>query len=649
MVEQKRIIIENIVPQVDGGAFPIKRVPKERVDVYANVFADGHDEIVAWLLYRIKGTKKWRSQEMQPLGNDRLHGFFLIDQQKDHEYAICGYVFDFGTWRRDLNKKIECGQDVKLEVQAGAEMILETANGLEYPSSAKKLRQISKKLQSSKKNEDIREVAFRKELLDLMKENISDKKKTMSHILSVHVDPKLAGFSSWYEIFPRSCSKIKGQHGTFKDCAKIFPEIARMGFDIVYLPPIHPIGVTKRKGKNNAVHSGMNDPGSPWAIGSKQGGHKSIHPELGTMKDFHYLLKTAKDNNLEVAMDIAFQCSPDHPYVNEHPLWFKRRPDGTIQFAENPPKKYEDIFPILFENKDWKGLWQELKSIVLFWAKQGVRVFRVDNPHTKPFVFWDWLIKEVRQKHPDVIFLSEAFTRPHLMYRLAKGGFTQSYTYFTWRDTKKEFIDYLKEIAQTEIAEFFRPNFWPNTPDILPGHLQNANRAAFIQRLILAATMSSNYGIYGPAFELCVNEPYPAKEEYLNSEKYEIKHWNRDQPGNIKDIISCVNKIRRKHAALQMTRNICFCEVNNEKLISFYKSTDDHSDIILVVVSLDLTHRQAGIVELPIEKFGIEENQEFQVKELFSQAQYTWRGRKNYVDIKDQEVPGQIFHIQKKL
>lgn len=649
MIEQKRIIIENIVPQIDCGTFPIKRTLGEKVVVRASVFADGHDEIIARLLYRTKGAKKWAMEEMQPLGNDQWKSSFIISQQKDYEYAICGYVFDFGTWRRDLKKKIEHGQDVDLDLEIGAQMILKTAKHLNDGPFAKKLRQSAHQLSSCCKETEIDNIAFQEELLDFMKKNIPPAKGLMSRILRVQVDRKLAAFSSWYEFFPRSWASKKGKHGTLKDCIKILPEIARLGFDVVYLPPIHPIGITHRKGKNNAVQAESDDPGCPWAIGGKDGGHKSIHPQLGTMEDFRCFVKAAQSYHLEVALDMAFQCSPDHPYVQEHPLWFQRRPDGTIQFAENPPKKYEDIFPLYFENEDWKGLWTELASIVFFWAKQGIRIFRIDNPHTKPFVFWDWMISEVKKKYPDTIFLSEAFTRPHLMYRLAKGGFTQSYTYFTWRTTKQEFIEYLTELTQTEVVEYFRPNFWPNTPDILPGHLQNADRQVFIQRLILAATMSSNFGIYGPAFELCAHEPYPEKEEYLHSEKYEIKQWDWDQAGNIKDIIVSLNKIRKEHASLHQTRNIRFCTIPNDHLLAFYKATEDYSDIILVVVSLDLTCQQAGSVDIPIQAFGLAEGQVFRVKELFSQIEYVWRGRHNYVEINPGHMPGQIFHIQKEI
>jgi len=395
--------------------------------------------------------------------------------------------------------------------------------------------------------------------------------------LVVVVDREKARFSTWYEMFPRSSASEPGRHGTFKDCEMRLPYISSMGFDVLYFPPIHPIGYTQRKGKNNTPMAGPDDPGGAWAIGAEEGGHKDIHPQLGTFEDFQRLIAKAREYGVEVALDLAFQCSPDHPYVKEHPEWFRWRPDKTIHYAENPPKKYEDIYPFDFETEHWRELWEELKSIVLFWIEQGVRIFRVDNPHTKPFSFWDWLIKEIKKDSPDVIFLSEAFTRPKVMYRLAKLGFTQSYTYFAWRNTKRELIEYLTELTQTEVREYLRPNFWPNTPDILPEHLQYGGRPAFMIRLVLAATLSSSYGIYGPAFELCIDEALPGKEEYLNCEKYEIKHWDREKPGSLQDFIARVNRIRKENPALQTTWNLRFYEADNEAFLFYGKTTEDLS------------------------------------------------------------------------
>ena len=466
--------------------------------------------------------------------------------------------------------------------------------------------------------------------------------------LLVTVDRERARFSAWYEMFPRSCSATPEQHGTFRDCEAWLPYIAGMGFDVLYFSPIHPIGQTHRKGKNNAPTCLPGDVGSPWAIGSHEGGHKAIHPQLGTLADFKRLLAKAKQHGIEVALDIAYQCSPDHPYVKDHPEWFRKRPDGTVQYAENPPKKYQDIYPLDFENEDWKGLWKEMTSIVLYWSKQGVRIFRVDNPHTKPFRFWEHLIVEVKHRYPDVIFLSEAFTRPKVMYNLAKLGFTQSYTYFTWRHTKGDFTQYLTELTQTEIREYFRPNFWPNTPDILIEHLQTGGRPAFAARLIMAATMCSNYGIYGPAFELGEHRPFaPGSEEYLNSEKYELKQWDIERPDSLKDLITAVNRIRRENPALQTNAGLHFHSVDNEQLLCYTKQTEDLSNIIFVVVNLDRHSRQAGAVDLNLAPLGLSNDQPYHLQDLLTGASYRWRGARNYVEVEAEPVPAQIFQVRR--
>ncbi|MBU0605272.1 MAG: alpha-1,4-glucan--maltose-1-phosphate maltosyltransferase [Candidatus Omnitrophica bacterium] len=573
--QKNRIVIEKIAPMIDCGAFPIKRVVGEEVVVSADVYADGHDKVRAFLLYRESDKAAWRVVPMKDMGNDAWTGSFIIEREKDYCYSVRGYIYD--------------------------------------PS-------------------------FRR----------LDPKKSLTHEphLRVSVERKRALFSSWYEVFPRSWPVKPGKHGTIKDCERILPEIARMGFDVVYLPPIHPIGKSFRKGKNNAVKCAPGDPGSPWAVGSTEGGHKAIHPQLGTLKDFRSFVKRAGDCGLEVALDIAFQCSPDHPYIKSHPEWFKWRPDGKIQYAENPPKKYEDIVPFNFDTTDRAGLWEELKSIVLFWAANGVKILRIDNPHTKPFIFWDWLISEVKKEFPDAIFLSEAFTRPKIMYRLAKVGFSQSYTYFTWRNTKQEFRDYLTELTRTEVAEIFRPNFWPNTPDILAEHLQGAGPAAFALRLVMAATLSSNYGIYGPAFELCVNTPIPGREEYLDSEKYEIKRWDWDAPGNIKGLITRVNKIRRDNPALQMTRNIRFCGIDNDRLLAYYKATSDRSNIIIVIVNLDPQCTQSGWLQIPIDELGIDKDKPYMAHDLLTDQKYTWRGGRSYIELDPLTRPAHIIRVK---
>ncbi|HID71618.1 MAG TPA: RNB domain-containing ribonuclease [Thermoplasmata archaeon] len=433
------------------------------------------------------------------------------------------------------------------------------------------------------------------------------------------------------------------------DCERLLPEIARMGFDVLYFPPIHPIGRTNRKGRNNAPESRPEDPGSPWAIGSEEGGHKSVHPQLGTLEDFERLVRKAREFGIEIALDLAFQCSPDHPYLREHPSWFRRLPDGSIQYAENPPKRYEDVVPFDFETKDWKELWKELRSIVLFWVEKGIRIFRVDNPHTKPFSFWEWLINDVRKNHPDVIFLSEAFTRPKVMYRLAKLGFSQSYTYFTWRNTKKELVEYFTELTQTEVKEYFRPNLWPNTPDILPEYLQHGGRPAFITRLVLAATLSPNYGIYGPAFELCVDDAIPDKEEYLNSEKYEVKNWDRGRPDSLKELITRVNKIRKENPALQESSNLTFCDVDNDFLISYLRTTEDLSNVILVVVNLDPFNIQSGWLKLPLSKLCVEQGKPYLLHDLLSDEKHIWHQERNQITIDPKLMPAKVFSLKRRM
>lgn len=468
---------------------------------------------------------------------------------------------------------------------------------------------------------------------------------TSSLTFKAIVEPPDAGFSAWYEIFPRSLSTKPGKHGTLHDLIDFLPEIKRMGFGIVYLPPIHPIGHTSRKGKNNSTTSQLNDCGCPWSIGNKQGGHMAIHPELGTLREFKLLLSEANKINLKIAMDYTLQCSPDHSYVKFHPTWFKRNSDGTIKFAENPPKKYEDVLPFNFESNDWQQLWHECYKIIHFWIEKGIKIFRVDNPHTKPFIFWEWLINKIKNKFPDVIFLSEAFTQPHVMYHLAKIGFSQSYTYFTWRNTKNEIIQYMNELLSQPVSEYYRPNFWPNTPDILSYYLQKGGRAAFIARLILAATLSTNYGIYGPAFERCINAPlHDGSEEYLDSEKYELKNWRLNSSNNdISDIIIAVNAIRNKHHALKNMHSLQFHNIDNDHLICYSKLDDQSSDNILVVVNLDYCHKQSGFIDLPLGRFNLK-NHSYHAHDLLTGNRYKWEGNRNYVQL-DPLLPAHIMHL----
>ena len=645
---RKRVVIEHVKPEIDGGRFPIKRVVGEKVVVSADIFADGHDSISARLLYRKQKDGEWKEVPMRLTENDRWKGEFVVEEIGVYHYTVEGWVDHFRTWQRDLKKRFDSGQNLKVDLRTGVEYLKEISE--KVPKEEKKKLQKFAELLEKGRDEEAVEVALDQELTLFMDRN-PDKTFGVSYEkeLAVVVDREKALFSSWYEFFPRSRLSEPGRHGTFEDCLKLLPEITGMGFDILYLPPIHPIGRMNRKGKNNILQVGPDDVGSPWAIGSEEGGHKSVHPQLGTLQDFERLIQKARDQGTEIAMDLAFQCSPDHPYVREHPEWFKWRPDGTIQFAENPPKKYEDIVPLNFETENWQGLWEELKSVVLFWIGKGIRIFRVDNPHTKPFSFWEWLIGEIKREYPEVIFLSEAFTRPKVMSRLAKLGFTQSYTYFTWRNTKGEFIDYLSELTQSEVREYLRPNFWPNTPDILPEHLQYGGRPAFMIRLVLAATLCSNYGVYGPAFELLVNEAIPGKEEYLNAEKYEIKHWDWSKPGNLRDFMTRLNRIRRENPALQTTWNLHFYEVDNEMLLFYGKMSEDLSNMILVVVNLDPFHTQSGWVNVPIRALGIDPSQPYLVHDLLSDDKYIWQGERNYVELNPQVLPANIFRIRKRL
>jgi starch synthase (maltosyl-transferring) len=560
-----------------------------------------------------------------------------------------GWVDPFKTWQQDLRKKIDAGQTSRTDLLTGIRCV-EEASKRALKEDREKLLKLAEAL---RKEEDLDAAAVLSlgETLSELLPLYPDKTFAVSYDreLVVVVDREKACFSAWYELFPRSCSPEPGRHGTFEDCEGLCQEIAEMGFDVLYLPPIHPIGKTNRKGKDNALEVLPGDVGSPWAIGSEAGGHKAVHPQLGTLEDFERFVKKAKTHGLEIALDLAFQCSPDHPYVKDHPEWFRWKPDGTVQCAENPPKKYEDIIPFNFESEDWRALWEELRSIVLFWVGKGVRIFRVDNPHTKPFAFWEWLIQEVKRDFPDVIFFSEAFTRPRVMYRLAKVGFTQSYTYFTWRNTKRELTDYLTDLARTDVKEYFRPNFWPNTPDILPEYLQYGGRPAFLIRLVLAATLASSYGIYGPAFEHSVTEAIPGKEEYLHSEKYELKHWDRKAAGTLGDFIAKVNRIRKENPALQTTWNLCFHEVSNDSLLFYTKITDDLANMIMVVVNLDPFHTQSGWVKVPVDKLRIDPAQPFLVHDLLSDGKTIWQGERNFVELDPERLPANIFRVRKKL
>lgn len=657
MEGRSRVVIEAVTPEIDQGEHPIQRVIGETVLVEADIFADGHDVVSAHLLYRGPGERNWRIAAVKLIDNDRWRGQFPVSALGEFRYTLEGWIDQFATWQHAMKKRIAAGQNVRMELIVGSRLVSAAAKRAKG-KDAKRLSEFASRLTNAASLETGAIVpdaapgnteaatALDPELEELMVTYAEHAYATRySKELLVSVSRERAGFSAWYELFPRSCSPTPGQHGTFKDCEAWLPYIASMNFDVLYLPPIHPIGQAFRKGKNNSEKAEPGDVGSPWAIGSKEGGHTAIHPLLGTLEDFHSLQDKAKEHGLELAMDIAFQCSPDHPWVQEHPGFFRKRPDGTIQYAENPPKKYQDIYPLDFETEDWRELWSELKGVFDYWIEQGVLIFRVDNPHTKSFPFWKWVIAEIKAAHPDVIFLAEAFTRPKVMARLAKLGFTQSYTYFTWRNTKEELTEYLTELTQTKSVEFFRPNFWPNTPDILPVPLQEGGRPAFLSRFVLAATMSSNYGMYGPAFELCENRAIrPGSEEYLDSEKYQLRHWNIEEPQNLRTLIARVNEIRRMHPALHGNRSLRFHATDQPFLLCYSKSDELKRDVILTVVNLHPGFVQMGWVDLDLQTLGIAADQPFDVHDLLTDSTYTWKGTRNFIRL--EAGRSHIFHVR---
>jgi len=644
---RKRVVIERVSPEIDCGRFPIKRVVGERVVVEADVFADGHDQIACQILYW-QDEKKLKTTPMLPLGNDRWRSEFSAEELGRYYYTVEGWIDRFETWRVALLKRAAASQDVRVELLLGTDLIAEVA-AQAMGEDARLLRQWAIRLREAKDKPEGAAIALEEGLLELVRRYpVKHFASRYGKQLMAMVDREAARFSTWYEVFPRSCARQAGRHGTFRDCELWLPHIASMGFDVVYLPPIHPIGREFRKGKNNSPNPQPTDFGSPWAIGSAEGGHKSIHPDLGTLADFKHFVSAAGKQGLEVAIDIAFQCAPDHPYVREHPEWFRKRPDGTIQYAENPPKKYQDIYPLDFESAEWRALWEELKSVFDYWIDQGVLIFRVDNPHTKPFPFWEWAIAEIKERHPEVLFLAEAFTKPAVMQRLSKLGFSQSYTYFTWRNTKQEITVYFRELVESELQEYFRPSLWPNTPDILPGFLQVGKRPAFMVRLLLAATLGASYGIYGPAFELCENTPFqPGSEEYLNSEKYEIKHRDLLSAGSLRDFIARINQIRKEHSALQGNRSLRFHETDNPDLICYSKTSDDLSDVIVVIVNLDCVRAQTGWVDLDLRSLGLDADQTFRVHDLLGQGEYLWHGSRNYVALTPESLPAHILHVRR--
>jgi starch synthase (maltosyl-transferring) len=644
---RKRVVIENVTPLVDSGRFPIKRVPGEIITVEADVFSDGHDKVRALLMYREAEEFQWHKYPMRPLGNDRWQGSFVSGQTGSWKYTVEGYVDHFRTWQKDLEIKYRAGQDLATDLLIGITMIRQAAERA-GGADGLRLNKLTDNLSEAADPSHLLALTKNEELAGLMDIHYAPEMAVVFPLeLEVIVERPRALFSSWYELFPRSCGSDQESHGTFTDCEKLLPEIALMGFDVVYFPPIHPIGRIHRKGKNNATVALDGDPGCPWAIGAEEGGHREVHHALGTLDDFRHFLLKAREFDIEVALDIAFQCSPDHPYVRNHPEWFRWRPDGSVQFAENPPKKYEDIVPFDFESDHWSSLWQELKDVVIFWIGQGITIFRVDNPHTKPFAFWEYLIREIRQDYPETIFLSEAFTRPKVMYRLAKLGFSQSYTYFSWRNTRWELEQYLRELCSYPIREFFRPNFWPNTPDILPEFLQYGGKPAFVIRLILAATLSASYGIYGPPFELFIKQALPGKEEYLDSEKYQIRDWDWNHPENLRNLIARLNAIRRENSALQTTWNLQFCESDNDNIICYLKSEGNNH--ILIAVNLDPFNAQAGNIRVPVDTLGIEEGHPFLADDLLSNSKNIWHAAWNFIELNPLELPARVWRLYPRL
>ncbi len=644
----RRVVIEGVEPQIDGGRFPIKRTIGEEVRVRADIFADGHDEVAAVVRYRRCGDQPWRELPMTAVENDRWQAAFIVETLGRYEYTVEAWIDRFASWRLALSKKVGAGQDVSSELFEGVSLITSAIE--RHPiagATHQPVLEILRTLQTAGDDGQRVAAALSEDLAAFMAARPDrTRSTTFERVLDVIVDRERARFSAWYEMFPRSAGSDPSRSATFAEAAGMLPYIAAMGFDVLYLPPIHPIGRTFRKGRNNSLTAEPDEPGSPWAIGSEAGGHTAIEPGLGTIEDFDAFVDAATAQGLEIALDIAFQTSPDHPYVREHPEWFRRRPDGTIKYAENPPKKYQDIYPLNFESDQWQSLWRELKRIFEFWIEHGVKIFRVDNPHTKPFRFWEWALADLRRHHPDVILLSEAFTRPKVMKHLAKTGFTQSYTYFTWRNSRDELVEYFTELTRPPVSEYLRPNLFANTPDILHAYLQRGGRPAFQVRLVLAATLGASYGIYS-GFELAENVPAKSgSEEYLDSEKYQIRVRDYQRGDSLAELIGQINAIRRVHPALQYDSGLSFHRTDNGDLLAYSKRSPDGRDLIFVVVNLDPVNMQHGFVQLPLVDWGITPHATVEVADLLSGERYFWRGEWNYVRLDPQDRVGHILHVQ---
>ena len=641
-------VIENLQPLVDGGRYPTKRIVGEDLVVEADIFKDGHDVVAAVLKWRVLGERRWRETPMAYIDNDRWRGVCTLYGIAIYEYTVEAWTDTFRGWQQEFAAKFSAGiSELRSEALEGAALVEAASRRARDRTDSARLLELSRRMCKAGTAE-INKIAQSRELEVLMA-TYTDRDNATHYAPAprVIVDRPAAQIGAWYEFFPRSAEGRGDRGSTFRDCLPRIDDAKAMGFDVIYFPPIHPIGHTNRKGRNNSIICEPGDPGVPWAIGSEAGGHKAVEPSLGTLADFDWLQKQVRKRGMEIALDFAINCSPDHPYVKEHPDWFYKRPDGTIKYAENPPKKYEDIYPLNFRCDDWRELWAEMKSIVLFWARRGVRIFRVDNPHTKPVAFWEYLVSGVRAKYPDVVFLSEAFTRPKMMKALAKAGFNQSYSYFTWRNSKRELIEYFTELTQTEMSEYFRANLWPNTPDILPFVLQDGGRPAFMIRVLLAATLSTLYGIYS-GYELCEDEALPGREEYLDSEKYQWKERDWNAPGNVKDWITRLNKIRKENRALQFYDNLRFYHADNPAILFYGKMTPARDNIILIVVNLDPHRKQNSYVNVPIDQFGQMESDVYQVHDLLSDARYTWRGRQNYVELDPEIQPAHVFRVRRR-
>jgi starch synthase (maltosyl-transferring) len=645
-----RVVLEAVSPVVDAGRHPAKRIEGDLLTIEADAFKDGHDRIDGCVRLRAPGERRARTLPLvHDFPPDRWHASVRLDRIGRWRFRVEVWPDHWRTWRDELRKRVDAGQeaDVAAELLEAADLLRRVAKGRARGADA--LLDAATDLEDTTVPPLERaEWILEAENETLLEGPLDPEERVRSAEYEVQVDRPIGAVGAWYELFPRSQGPLPTggdapRHGTFADVERRLPELADLGFDVLYLPPIHPIGRTARKGRNNAEACEPGDPGSPWAIGAAEGGHTAVHPELGTLADFERLVRAAREHDIEIALDFALQCAPDHPWVQEHPDWFRVRRDGTIRYAENPPKKYQDIVPLEFWCEDREAMWQACADVLLFWIERGVKIFRVDNPHTKPLAFWEWAIRTVQERHPDVVFLSESFTRPKRMKGLAKLGFTQSYTYFTWKNTSWELRDYLTELTRTEMAEYFRPNFFANTPDILHEYLQRGGRPAFRVRLLLAATLAPSYGIYS-GFELCENQPVrPGSEEYLDSEKYQIKPRDWDAPGHLKDDVRRLNRLRREHPALRRLTNLVFLESSNEQILPFWKSAP--GDDLLVVANLDAIGPQDGTVRVPLDALGLRRDRPFRVRDLLTGETWPWQGEWNYVRLDPSDRPGHVFQV----